>query len=199
MEDFMKHQLPTLPYPPEALAPHISSETMNFHYGKHHKSYVEKLNQLIKGTPYEQMSLEEIIVKSEGPIFNNSAQHWNHTFFWNCLSPYGGGNPTGPIGDLILKQWKTFSEFKENFSSQALNNFGSGWTWLVQNNKGELEIENTSNADNPLKHHAQPILTLDIWEHAYYIDFRNEREEFIKAFWNVVNWNFANNNLKLKS
>jgi len=195
-EDFMDHQLPSLPYPKEALAPHISAETIDFHYAKHHKAYVEKLNELIKGTNFDKMTLEEIVLKSEGPLFNNSAQHWNHSFFWNCLSPSGGGSPTGPVGDYISKSWNSFNSFKEDFTNLAKNNFGSGWTWLVQNKNGNLEIINTSNADNPLKHGMRPLLALDVWEHAYYIDYRNERDKFIEAFWSLVSWDFANKNVK---
>lgn len=195
----MTYHLPPLPYPQGALAPHISSETIEFHYGKHHKTYIDKLNELIIGTPFQNMSLEEVIKKSEGSLFNNSAQHWNHSFFWNCLTPKGGGYPTGAIGELISNSWNSFLEFKEEFSTKALTHFGSGWTWLIQNKRGKLEIMNTSNADNPLKHEVLPILTLDIWEHAYYLDYRNDRKNFIKAFWNIVNWDFANKNITLTS
>lgn len=191
----MEHQLPELPYPKEALVPHISAETLEYHYGKHHKAYVTKLNELIKGTKYERMSLEEIILSSEGPLFNNAAQTWNHTFFWSCLSPNGGGNPTGKIGDLINKKWGSFDKFKDEFSQKAIANFGSGWTWLVETKDRNLEIMNTSNADTPKTKGHFALLTLDVWEHAYYIDYRNARAEFVKAFWNVVNWDFANKNL----
>lgn len=191
----MEHQLTELPYAKEALQPHISAETLEFHHGKHHKAYVTKLNELIKGTKFEKMPLEEIIKNSEGPIFNNAAQHWNHSFFWNCMAPGKGGYPGGKIGDLITKKWGNLDKFKEEFSKNAVANFGSGWTWLVQNNRGEVEIINTSNADNPLKHDQKAVLTLDVWEHAYYIDYRNSRPDFIKAFWNVVNWDFVNKNL----
>jgi Fe-Mn family superoxide dismutase len=191
----MEHKLPDLPYPKEALQPHISSETLDYHHGKHHKAYVTKLNELIKGTKFENMSLEEVIKGSEGPIFNNAAQHWNHTFFWSCMAPKAGGYPGGKVGDLINKKWGTFDKFKEDFSKSAVANFGSGWTWIVTNNRGELEIMNTSNADNPLKHDVKALMTLDVWEHAYYIDYRNSRPDFINAFWNVVNWDFVNKNL----
>jgi Fe-Mn family superoxide dismutase len=192
MEASMEHKLPELPFPKDSLQPHISVETMEYHHGKHHKAYVTKLNELIKGTKYENMSLEEIVKNSEGPLFNNAGQHWNHSFFWNCLSPKGGGHPGGKVNDLINKRWGSFDKFKEDFAKSAVANFGSGWTWLVQNSRGELEILNTSNADNPLKHEGKAVLTLDIWEHAYYIDYRNSRPDFVNAFWNVVNWDFVN-------
>lgn len=192
----MEHQLPNLPYPKDALQPHISAETLEYHHGKHHKAYVTKLNTLIKGTKFENMSLEDIIKGSEGGLFNNAAQTWNHTFFWNCLSPKGGGVPGGKINDLITQKWGSLDKFKEEFSNSAINNFGSGWTWLVKNAKGDVEIFNTSNADTPLKHDLTALLTLDIWEHAYYIDYRNARPDFVQAFWKIVNWDFANQNLK---
>ena len=192
----MEHQLPALPYAKDALKPHISAETMEYHYGKHHQAYVTKLNSLIKGTKFENASLEEIIKGSEGPLFNNAAQVWNHTFFWNCLSPKGGHVPGGKVLDLINKKWGTYDKFKEEFTNSAVNNFGSGWTWLVQNAKGDIEIFNTSNADTPMKHDLTALLTLDIWEHAYYIDYRNARPDFVAAFWKLVNWDFANKNLK---
>jgi len=191
----MEHVLPALPFEKTALAPHISSETLDYHHGKHHNAYVVKLNSLIKGTEYENYKLEEIIKKSTGAIFNNAAQIWNHTFFWNCLKPKGGGEPTGKLATLINQKWGSFEKFKEEFSNAALNNFGSSWTWLVLNNQGNLEIYNTSNADTPMAKNLKAIFTIDLWEHAYYIDYRNVRADFIKAFWNLVNWDFANNNL----
>ncbi len=194
----MQHQLPELPYPKEALEPSISAETLNYHYGKHHKAYVDKLNELIKGTKFENMDLESIIKSAEGPIFNNAAQHWNHSFFWNCMKPDAGGKPTGKILELIDKKWGSFQKFQEEFSSKAIANFGSGWTWLIYDGSG-LEILNTSNAENPLKLGKKAILTLDVWEHAYYIDYRNSRPDFIKAFWNVLNWDFVEKNLGLPS
>lgn len=194
-EAFMEHQLPPLPYAKDALQPYISAETMEYHYGRHHKTYVTKLNGLIKGTKYEYMPLEEIILSSEGKVFNNAAQAWNHTFFWKCMAPDAGGSPTGKIADLINKKWGSFDNFKEEFSKAAESNFGSGWTWLVLNKQNDLEIFNTSNADTPKTSGRKALLTLDIWEHAYYIDYRNARPEFIKAFWNVVNWDFVNQNL----
>jgi superoxide dismutase, Fe-Mn family len=191
----MEHKLPELPYSKEALAPHISAETMEYHYGKHHKSYVTKLNKLIKGTKFENMELVEIIKNAEADIFNNAAQTWNHSFFWNCLSPKGGGYPGGKIIELINKKWESFDKFKETFTKSATSNFGSGWTWLVQNQQGEVEIISTSNADNPIKHDLKALLTIDVWEHAYYIDYRNARADFVEAYWNLVNWDFVNQNI----
>lgn len=191
----MSFTLPELPYAKNALVPHMSEETLQFHHGKHHNAYVNNLNNLIKETKFEKMSLEEIILSSEGGIFNNAAQIWNHTFFWNCLSPKGGGNPTGAIEKLINEQWGNFENFKEAFTKSAATNFGAGWTWLAKNKEGKLEIINTSNAQNPIKTDMKPLLTLDIWEHAYYIDYRNERPKFIAGFWALVNWDFANKNL----
>lgn len=191
----MEHKLPELPFPKEALSPHISAQTMDFHYGKHHKAYVTKLNELIKGSQFENMTLEETIKRSEGSIFNNAAQTWNHTFFWNCLSPKGGGHPGGKLLDLINKKWGQFEKFKAEYSQSAIDHFGSGWTWLVLNQRGDLEILNTPNADNPLKHDLKALMTLDVWEHAYYLDYKNARVEFVRAFWNVVNWDFVSKNL----
>ena len=191
----MEHQLPELPFPKNALEPHISAETFDFHHGKHHRAYVTKLNELIKGSRFEYMPLEEIILSSEGPVFNNAAQIWNHTFFWNCMRPQGGGNPTGKVADLISAKWESFEKFQEEFSKSAVANFGSGWTWLVLNKKNEIEIFNTSNAQTPKTSGMKALLTLDVWEHAYYIDYRNSRTDFIKAFWNVVNWDFVNQNI----
>lgn len=191
----MEHKLPELPYSKEALQPHISAETLEYHHGKHHKAYVTKLNELIKGTEFENMTVEEIIKKSQGPLFNQAAQHWNHTFFWYCLAPNAGGNPTGKISELINQKYGDFEKFKDEFSKMALNNFGSGWTWVVQTEDGGIDIMNTGNADTPLKHGRKALLTIDVWEHAYYIDYRNVRADFIKNFWNLVNWNFVNQNI----
>ncbi|MEX5747387.1 superoxide dismutase [Fe] [Massilia sp. X63] len=191
----MEHQLPALPYAKEALQPHISAETLEYHYGKHHQTYVTNLNNMIKGTEYENMSLEEIIQKSQGGVFNNSAQVWNHTFFWNCMSPNGGGAPTGKVADAINAKWGSFDKFKEEFNKSALGNFGSGWTWLVQKTDGSVDIVNTSNAGTPLTTSDKPLLTADVWEHAYYIDYRNARAKFLDAFWNVANWDFVNQNM----
>ncbi len=190
----MKHQLPELPYPRNALAPHISEETLEYHHGKHHQTYVDKLNGLIPGTEFENASLEEIIRKADGGIFNNGAQVWNHTFFWNCMSPNGGGEPSGALAEAINKAFGSFAEFKEKFNTSGANNFGSGWTWLVKNGDGSVEIVNTSNAGNPLRDGKTPLLTCDVWEHAYYIDYRNARPKFLEAFWNVVNWEFVAKN-----
>lgn len=191
----MAFELPALPYAKDALAPHMSQETLEYHYGKHHQTYVTKLNELIAGTEYEGKSLEEIIKSSQqGPVFNNAAQVWNHTFFWNCLSPNGGGEPTGAIAEAINKAFGSFEAFKQKFNDSAVGNFGSGWTWLVKNADGSVEIVNTSNAGNPLRDGKQPLLTLDVWEHAYYIDYRNARAKFIENFWNVVNWDFVAKN-----
>ncbi|MCC2972006.1 superoxide dismutase [Massilia sp. IC2-476] len=191
----MEHTLPPLPYAKDALQPHISAETLEYHHGKHHQTYVTNLNNMIKGTEYENLSLEEIIKKSTGGVFNNSAQVWNHTFFWNCMSPNGGGAPTGKVADAINAKWGSFDKFKEEFNKSALGNFGSGWTWLVQKTDGSVDIVNTSNAGTPLTTSDKPLLTADVWEHAYYIDYRNARAKFLEAFWNVANWDFVNQNL----
>ncbi len=192
----MTFTLPELPYSKEALAPHMSQETLEYHHGKHHNAYVNNLNNLIKGTKYENMTLEEIILSSEGPVFNNSAQIWNHTFFWNSLSPKGGGVATGKALEEITKEWGSFEKFKEEFTKSAVANFGAGWTWLVKNKDGKLAIVNTSNAQTPITTGAIPLLTVDVWEHAYYIDYRNERPKFINGFWALANWDFVNENLK---
>ncbi|CAN7509522.1 superoxide dismutase [Massilia sp. LjRoot122] len=191
----MEHTLPALPYAKDALQPHISAETLEYHHGKHHQTYVTNLNNMIKGTEYENMSLEEIIQKSQGGVFNNSAQVWNHTFFWNCMSPNGGGAPTGKVADAINAKWGSVDKFKEEFNKSALGNFGSGWTWLVQKTDGSVDIVNTSNAGTPLTTSDKALLTADVWEHAYYIDYRNARAKFLEAFWNVANWEFANQNM----
>ena len=188
--------LPELPYVKDALVPYISRETLDYHYGKHHASYVEKVNGLIRGTEFAGASLEEIITKApSGPLFNNAAQVWNHTFYWQSMSPDGGGEPTGKLLELINKRFGDFATFKEAFTSSAVNNFGSGWTWLVKTANGSLEIVNTSNAACPLTDGVTPLLTCDIWEHAYYIDYRNARPSYLEAFWNLVNWQFAAGNL----
>ncbi len=191
----MSVTLPELPYAHDALAPHISKETIEFHYGKHHQTYVTKLNGLIPGTEFENAPLEEIVMKSKGGVFNNAAQIWNHTFYWNCLSPNGGGEPTGAIADAISKSFGSFDKFKEEFNNKAATLFGSGWVFLVKNGKGELEITQESNAGCPLTSDQKPVLTCDVWEHAYYIDHRNSRPNYLTAFWNLVNWDFANKNL----
>jgi Fe-Mn family superoxide dismutase len=190
-----QHKLPELSFPENALEPHISAETIKYHYGKHHASYVDKLNMLISDTEFETAPLEEIINKATGGIFDNAAQVWNHTFYWNCLSPDGGGQPKGRLADAIDDTFGGFADFKERFSDAAAGNFGSGWTWLVKNSDGGLEIVSTSNASNPLTDGKQPLLTCDVWEHAYYIDYRNARVKYIDAFWNLVNWDFVAQNL----
>lgn len=189
-----QHTLPDLPYPDNALEPHISAETLQFHHDKHHATYVDKLNGLVKGTEFESASLEDIIKNASGGIFNNGAQVWNHTFYWNCLSPNGGGEPTAELAAAIDAAFSSFDEFKASFSESAVNNFGSGWTWLVKNTDGTLEIVNTSNAANPMTDGKLPLLTCDVWEHAYYIDYRNARPKYIEAFWNLVNWDFVAQN-----
>lgn len=191
----MTFELPPLPYPKNALAPHISEETLDFHHGKHHKTYVDKLNGLVPGTPFEGKSLEEIIKTSTGGIFNNAAQVWNHTFYWHCLSPNGGGEATGAVGDAIRTAFGSFAKFKEEFTNSAINNFGSSWTWLVKKADGSIGIVNTSNAGTPLTDGSvKALLTVDLWEHAYYIDYRNARPKYMEAFWALVNWNFVNQN-----
>jgi Fe-Mn family superoxide dismutase len=190
----MEHTLPPLPYAKDALQPTMSAETLEFHYGKHHQAYVTNLNNLIKGTEFENLSLEEIIKKSQGGIFNNSAQVWNHTFFWNCMKPNGGGAPTGPVADAINAKWGSFDKFKEEFQKSAVSNFGSGWTWLVKKTDGSVDIVNTSNAGTPLTTENKALLTVDVWEHAYYIDYRNARPKFVESWWNIVNWDFVNQN-----
>ncbi|MCP5160160.1 MAG: superoxide dismutase [Fe] [Hahellaceae bacterium] len=191
----MAFELPALPYAKNALAPHISEETLDFHHGKHHKTYVDKLNGLVPGTEFEGKSLEEIIKSSSGPVFNNAAQIWNHTFYWNCLSPNGGGEPTGAVAEAINSAFGSFEEFKKQFNDKAVNNFGSSWTWLVKNASGQLEIVNTSNAGTPMTAGQTALLTVDLWEHAYYIDFRNARPTYLDAFWKLVNWEFVAANL----
>ncbi len=192
----MAIELPPLPYDQDALEPHISRETLEYHYGKHHNTYVVKLNGLVDGTDDADMSLEEIVKSSSGGIFNNAAQVWNHTFYWNCLSPNGGGEPTGAIADAIDSAFGSFEDFKAKFTESAVNNFGSSWTWLVKTADGGLDIVNTSNAATPLTDDgATPLLTVDLWEHAYYIDYRNVRPDYMTAFWNLINWDFVNENL----
>lgn len=190
----MEHLLPPLPYAIDALQPHISKETLEFHYGKHHQTYVTNLNNLIKGTEFENLSLEDIVKKSSGGIFNNAAQVWNHTFYWNGLSPNGGGAPTGSLAEAINKKWGSFDEFKKAFTQTAVTTFGSGWAWLVKKADGSLDLVSTSNAATPLTTDATPLLTCDVWEHAYYIDYRNARPKYVEIFWNLVNWEFAQKN-----
>jgi Fe-Mn family superoxide dismutase len=190
----MAHQLPPLPFEQDALEPTISRETIEYHYGKHHQAYVTNLNKLIAETELADASLEEIIKQASGGIFNNAAQVWNHTFYWNCLSPQGGGEPGGELGQAINQAFKSFDNFKTLFATSAATNFGSGWTWLVKNSEGGIEIVNTSNAANPMTDGKVPLLTVDVWEHAYYIDYRNARPGYLEAIWNIVNWDFVANN-----
>jgi Fe-Mn family superoxide dismutase len=190
----MEHTLPALPYALDALAPHISKETLEYHYGKHHQAYVTNLNNLIKGTEFEAMSLEEIVKKSTGGVFNNAAQIWNHTFYWNGLSPNGGGEPDGELAAAIHAKFGSFDAFKEAFTKSCVGNFGSSWTWLVKKPDGSVDIVNTSNAATPLTTQDKPLLTCDLWEHAYYIDFRNLRPKYVETFFNLVNWEFVAEN-----
>ena len=195
----MAIELPPLPYDRAALEPHISAETLDFHHGKHHKTYVDNLNKLIEGTEYEQMPLEEIIRKSQGGMFNNAAQVWNHTFYWNCLKPAaqaGGGEPSGKLAELIKQAFGDFPRFKEEFSKTAITTFGSGWGWLVQRPDGSLGLVSTSNAATPLTGEDKPLLTCDVWEHAYYIDYRNARPKYVESFWALVDWDFVASNLR---
>ena len=189
-----RHQLPELPYRKDALEPHISGETIEYHYGKHHASYVDKLNGQIEGTEFESATLEEIVRKASGSIFNNAAQVWNHNFYWQCLSPEGGGKPEGRLAREIEKQFDTLDNFRQQFNEAAKGNFGSGWTWLVKDRDGRLEIVNTDDAENPMTDGRQPLLTCDVWEHAYYIDYRNQRDKYLDAFWKIVNWDFVAKN-----
>jgi len=190
-EKSMSFTLPALPYAKNALEPHISAETLDYHYGKHHQTYVDKLNGMIEGTEHAGKSLEEIVRNSSGGLFNNAAQAWNHSFYWQCLSPNGGGEPDGALADAIKKNFGSFADFKTKFSDSAVGNFGSGWTWLVKNADGSLALVNTDDAQTPLTGEAKPLLTCDVWEHAYYIDYRNARPKYVEAFWNLVNWDFV--------
>jgi len=192
----MTHELPALPYAKDALAPHISEETLEYHYGKHHQTYVTNLNNLIPGTKFEDSTLEDIVRSASGPVFNNAAQIWNHTFYWNCLSPAGGGEPVGTLAEVINAAFGSFATFKEEFTKTAVGTFGSGWGWLVKNADGTLAIVSTSNAGNPLTAGQTPLLTCDVWEHAYYIDYRNARPKYLEAFWNLVNWQFVEANFE---
>ena len=192
----MAFELPPLPYDRAALEPHISGETLVYHYGKHHKTYVDNLNKLVEGTEFAGMDLVEVVRKSQGGVFNNAAQVWNHTFFWNCMSPNGGGQPTGALAEAINKAFGDFETFKQQFTDTAVKTFGSGWAWLVQRPDGALSLVSTSNANTPLTSEDTPLMTCDVWEHAYYIDYRNARPKFLEAFWNVVNWDFVASNLK---
>ncbi len=187
----MAFELPALPFARDALAPHISAETLEYHYGKHHNAYVVNLNKLVTGTEFENKSLEEIVTSADGAVFNNAAQVWNHTFYWNCLSPKGGGEPVGSLAAAIATKWGTFAAFQQAFTADCIGNFGSGWTWLVKRSDGDLEIVKTANAGNPLTGGMTPLMTCDVWEHAYYVDYRNARPAYVAAFWNLVNWDFV--------
>lgn len=193
----MAFELPALPYAKDALAPHISAETLDYHHGKHHQAYVTNLNKMIEGKPEATKSLEDIIATSEGPMFNNAAQIWNHTFYWHCMKPKGGGQPTGDLADAIKRDFGSFEKFSEEFANAAASQFGSGWAWLVLNRDKKLAVTKTPNADLPSKHGQKALLTIDVWEHAYYIDFRNARPKYIETFLkSLVNWDFASENLK---
>jgi len=190
----MTFKLPELPYAMDALEPYISKETLEYHYGKHHQTYVTNLNNLTKGTEFESASLEEVVKKSSGGVFNNAAQVWNHTFYWNGFAPNAGGVPSGALAQAINDKWGSFEEFKNAFNASAAGNFGSGWTWLVKKADGSLDIVNTSNAETPLTTDDKPLLTCDVWEHAYYIDYRNARPKYLENFWQIVNWKFVEQN-----
>ena len=188
----MSYTLPALPYATDALVPHISPETFEYHYGKHHQAYVTNLNNLVGGTEFAGLPLEDVVKKSAGPIFNNAAQVWNHTFFWSCMKPAGGGEPTGALAEAINAKWGNYAAFKEAFTKSAVGNFGAGWTWLVKKADGSVDLVNTSNAATPLTGADKALLTIDVWEHAYYIDYRNARPKFVETYLNaLVNWDFA--------
>lgn len=192
-----KHELPDLPYAMDALEPAMSKETLEYHYGKHHASYVKKLNGFIGEDPVAENSIEDIILNApEGAVFNNAAQVWNHTFFWNCMSPEGGGAPEGPLAEAVDKTFGSFDQFKEKFKSAAASHFGSGWVWLVKSNDGKLQVISTPNAQNPMREGATPLLTCDVWEHAFYIDYRNDKGKYVDNFWSVVDWDFVAKNFK---
>lgn len=191
----MEHKLPELPYDKSALEPHISSETIDYHYAKHHQTYVTNINKLIAGTEFENITLEEIIKSAPGgAVFNNAAQVWNHTFYWSCLGPNGGGNPSGALADAINLAFGSFDKFREAFSTAAVTTFGSGWAWLVKNPNGSLGIKSMGAAGNPMTEGLTPVVTCDVWEHAYYIDYRNARPKYVEAFFEIVNWDFASKN-----
>ena len=192
----MSFTLPDLPYAKNALEPVISEETIEFHYGKHHQAYVNNLNKMIENTEHANQSLEEIIKSSSGGLFNNAAQVWNHTFYWHCMGPNGGGEPSGKLAEKINDAFGSFDKFKEEFNQKAAGTFGSGWAWLVQDAQGQLKIISTSNAGTPMTDGLHALLTCDVWEHAYYIDYRNARPKYLESFWKVVNWDFVTENLK---
>jgi superoxide dismutase, Fe-Mn family len=194
-KEVKQYELPDLPYPLDALQPYVSRETLEFHWGKHHRGYVDKLNELIRGTELEGLSLDEVVTRSEGALFNNAAQSWNHEFYWHCMKPRGGGKPGGELALAIDRKFGSFAAFEKEFKKDAIAKFGSGWTWLVRKRDGALVVENTDDADNPMVRGDTPLLTCDVWEHAYYIDYRNERAKYVDAFWNLVNWDFVAKNL----
>jgi len=192
----MAFELPKLPYSIDALEPYISKKTIEYHYGKHHQAYITNLNNLIPGTAFEKLSLEDIVLKADGGIFNNGAQVWNHTFYWDSFKANGGGEPSGKLSEMLTTSFGSFSEFKDKFSKASATLFGAGWAWLVQKNDGSLDIIQESNAGNPLKKGLTPILTCDVWEHAYYLDYQNKRPDYIAAFWNIINWDAIEKRLK---
>ena len=191
----MKHSLPALPYAADALAPHLSKETLEYHHGKHHHAYVVTLNELQEGTEFATMTLEQIVKKASGAVYNNAAQHWNHSFFWNCMAPAGGGEPKGALAAAIKTKWGSYAAFKEAFTKSAVGNFGSGWTFLVKKADGGVDIVNMGAAGTPLTTADKALLTIDVWEHAYYIDYRNLRPKWVETFFtSLVNWSFAEAN-----
>ncbi len=190
----MPYTLPPLPYPREALAPHISAETIDYHYGKHHQAYVDNLNKLIPGTDFEKLDLEDIVRRAQGPVFNNAAQVWNHTFYWRCMKPAGGGEPPAELARALSRGFGGVADFRQQFTQAGVSLFGSGWAWLVRKRDGSCGIVQTSNAASPLQTGDTPLLVCDVWEHAYYIDYRNARAKYVEAFWNLVNWEFAAEN-----
>jgi Fe-Mn family superoxide dismutase len=190
----MTFKLPPLPFDRAALAPTLSEETIDYHYGKHHQTYVDNLNKLVPGTEHENKTLEQLIMTTSGGLFNNAGQVWNHNFYWNCLTPKSQIEPKGKLADAIVKKFGSFEEFKKQFSQTAITTFGSGWGWLAKNNEGELELVSTSNADTPMTKHKKALLTCDVWEHAYYIDYRNARPTYLDKFWSLVNWDFVEDN-----
>jgi Fe-Mn family superoxide dismutase len=192
----MPFTLPSLPYALDALAPFLSKETLEFHYGKHQQTYVDNLNKLVPGTEFDGKSLEDIILKAQGPVFNNAAQVWNHTFYWSGLKPGGGGEPSGALAAVLNASFGSFAAFKEKFTDASVKHFGSGWGWLVRGKDGKLSVESTANAGNPMTAGSKPLLTCDVWEHAYYIDYRNARAKYVEAFWKYVDWEFVEKNLK---
>ncbi|APX93089.1 superoxide dismutase [Halomonas sp. 1513] len=192
----MAFELPALPYDKGALAPHLSAEALEYHHGKHHQAHVDQLNALVEGTQYDGQSLEAIIRSATGPLFNEAAQAWNHTFFWHCLSPQGGGEPAAELGEAINAQYASFAAFKEAFNGVALSHFGAGWIWLIKRADGGLEILATHDADTPIAHEQTPLLVVDVWEHAYYIDYRHARAKYLEAIWQLINWAFVDQNYR---